>query len=85
MVASGKTPSRIITLVGRGSLSLGTRMAELGTQNRRCEQDAIVRFLRVSPVLPIDPKMLFARLPFGTIHAAYWSRVKDIIFERIGF
>jgi len=38
----------------------------------------------VSPVLPMDPKMLFARLPFRTVHAAYWSRVKDVILERIG-
>jgi hypothetical protein len=38
----------------------------------------------VSPVLPIDPKTLFARLPFRTVHAGYWSRVRDIIYDRIG-
>lgn len=38
----------------------------------------------VSPVLPIDPRTLFARLPFRTVHAAYWSRVKDVIYDRIG-
>ena len=41
--------------------------------------------IAVSPVLPVDPKTLFARLPFRTVHAAYWSRVKDVIFERIRF
>jgi Methyltransferase domain len=39
----------------------------------------------VSPVLPVDPKTLLARMPFRTVHAAYWSRVKDIIFENFGF
>jgi hypothetical protein len=37
----------------------------------------------VSPVLPVDVQTLFARLPFRTVHAAYWSRVKDIHFDRI--
>ena len=38
----------------------------------------------VSPVLPIDPKTLFARLPFRTLHAGYWSRVRDVIYDRLG-
>jgi hypothetical protein len=46
MGASGKTLSRIITLVDGGFLPLGARIAELGTQNLRCEQDAVVGFLR---------------------------------------
>ena len=46
MGASGKTLSRIITLVDGGFLPLGARIAQLGTQNLRCEQDAVVRFLR---------------------------------------
>jgi hypothetical protein len=40
----------------------------------------------VSPVLPVDPrsiKTLFARLPFRTVHAAYWARVKDLIRNRV--
>ena len=37
--------------------------------------------LAVSPVLPVDPKTLLARMPFKTVHAAYWSRVKDLIFD----
>jgi hypothetical protein len=40
----------------------------------------------VSPVLPVDPqsiKTLFARLPFRTVQAAYWSRVKDLIRHRV--
>jgi hypothetical protein len=40
--------------------------------------------LAVSPVLPVDPKTLLARMPFRTVHAAYWSRVKDIVFEKVG-
>jgi hypothetical protein len=41
--------------------------------------------IAVSPVLPVDSKTLFARLRFKTVHAAYWSRVKDVIFDRIRF
>jgi hypothetical protein len=39
----------------------------------------------VAPVLPADPKTLLARMPFRTVHAAYWSRVKDIVLEKISF
>jgi hypothetical protein len=39
----------------------------------------------VSPVLPVDPKTLLARMPFRTVHAAYWSRVKNIILDNISF
>jgi hypothetical protein len=39
--------------------------------------------VEVSPVLPIDPKTLFARLPFRTLHAGYWLRIRDTIYDRI--
>jgi hypothetical protein len=39
----------------------------------------------VSPVLPVDPKTLLARMPFRTVPAAYWSRVKNIILDNISF
>jgi hypothetical protein len=37
----------------------------------------------VSPVLPVDPETLFARLPLRGLHTVYWSRVRNLLFNRI--
>jgi hypothetical protein len=37
----------------------------------------------VSPVLPADPETLLARLPFRILHAAYWSRLRWALRDRI--
>jgi hypothetical protein len=37
--------------------------------------------IAISTVIPVDPDTMFARIPFRTIHAAYWSRLRFAILN----